>query len=112
MSRFHEILERDIKNVFQSTDDFAEVKTVHYDGEVYTIPIIMDCFKQKDRNILQNDNAQGIHRIVGTMYAAYDDMGCQPEKGQPIFVDGKQYYVVTSECEMGQLAIGLGAFDE
>lgn len=117
MSAFKDMVERDIKNVFQNTDEFAELHTVVYDGTTYSnIPIILDFTTQQARNgdryQSSSDHAEGIYLISTTMYAAYSDMQCVPEKDMNIWIDDDKYYIQTSSCEMGQIALGLERLDE
>lgn len=112
MSTFKEMMERDIHNVFLNTDDFAELHQIMYDGETFSINIVLDNFAEDERQILAGDYAQGVFREQVTVYAAYSDMNVLPKKGQRIQIDDKEYYITKSACEIGQIVLNLEAYNE
>jgi hypothetical protein len=114
MSAFKDMVARDVLNVFQNTDEFADNHHVFYDGKDYgDIPVILDNTKEKDREISTvSDHGMGVFAVDTTFYAAYEHMNCIPEKGQRIWIDEDEYYIETSACEMGQIALGLRRNDE
>lgn len=113
MSGFKDSVERDVLNVFLNTDDFADLHAVTYDGITRTIPVVLDNEIEKDRKAYRDDNAQGINIVTATLYAALSDFeGVLPEKDMRICIDDHEYYIVTSKCNMGQLALGLRRYDE
>ena len=114
MSLFREMVARDVMNVFQNADEFAEPHRVYYDGKDYgTIPVILDQTTQKDRDIKsETDHGQGVYAVDSAFFAAYEHMGCVPKKFQRIWVDDVEYRIVTSSCEMGQIELGLRSHDE
>lgn len=114
MSSFKDMVARDVLNVFQNSDEFAEDRRVFYDGKDFgTIPVILDQTTQKDRDIKsETDYGQGVYAVDATFFTAYEHMGCVPEKFQRIWVDDVEYRIVTSSCEMGQIELGLRRHDE
>lgn len=122
MSGFKEAVMRDVHNVFLNLDEFAEKRTIRYDGETYVdIPIVLTGLKEQDRRQLQADHAQGLYLVSSVLHCALSDLdGKQPEKGQRIKIndregDGgffREFYVATSTCEMGMLRVELEAIDE
>lgn len=122
MSGFKDMVAADNHNVFLNIDEFAERRTVEYDGERYVdIPIVMSGMKEKDRRQLMSDHLQGLYLVSSVLHCAAADLGGnQPEKGNRIRIndtecDGgffKEFYVASSVCEMGMLRVELEAIDE
>lgn len=122
MSSFKDMVAADIHNVFLNMNEFAETRTVEYDGDRYTdIPIVMSGLKEKDRRQLVSDHVQGLYLVAAVLHCAISDLGGkQPEKGQRIKINDKEggggffreFYVASSVCEMGMLRIELEAIDE
>lgn len=111
----------DIRNVFLNLGEFAEKRTVEYDGERYEdIPIVLSGLKEKERRKLMSDHAQGLYLVSSVLHCALSDIGgTQPEKGQRIKINDceggrffREFYVATSDCELGMLRIELEAIDE
>lgn len=118
---FRDMVAADIKGVFLNVSEFAETRTVIYDGVTYAgIPIVITGLKEQDRHQLETDHAQGLYRVTSVMHCALSDLhGNQPEKAGRIRIqddeDGaffRSYYVASSVCEMGMLRIELEAIDE
>ena len=110
MSGFKDMVAADIHNVFLNTDEFAELRTIRYDGEEY-----------QDRRQLQSDHVQGLYLVTSVLHCALSDLGGkQPEKGGRIEVNDEEggggffrrFYVASSVCEMGMLRVELEAIDE
>lgn len=122
MSGFRDMVANDIHSVFLSLDEFADHRTVMYDGETYRdIPIVLSGLKEKDRRQLQSDHVQGLYLVSTVLHCAIADLGGkQPEKGQRIKINDKEggggffreFYVASSICEMGMLRVELEAIDE
>ena len=122
MSGFKDMVAADIHNVFLNTDEFAELRTIRYDGEEYVdIPIVLTGLKEQDRRQLQSDHVQGLYLVTPVLHCALSDLGGkQPEKGGRIEVNDEEggggffrrFYVASSVCEMGMLRVELEAIDE
>lgn len=122
MSGFKDMVAADIHNVFLNTDEFAELRTIRYDGEEYVdIPIVLTGLKEQDRRQLQSDHVQGLYLVTSVLHCALSDLGGkQPEKGGRIEVNDEEggggffrrFYVAFSVCEMGMLRVELEAIDE
>lgn len=127
MSGFKDMVAADIRNVFLNTEEYAELRTVIYDGATYDgpehkgIPIVLTGLKEQDRRQLVSDHVQGLYLVSSVLHCAIDDLGGnQPEKGTRIKIndqegDGgffREYYVASSVCEMGMLRVELEAVDE
>ncbi|MEG0941912.1 MAG: hypothetical protein RSE64_08455 [Oscillospiraceae bacterium] len=112
MSGFKDMVESDVAKVLQNVNEFAELHQIVYDGKTFTANIVLDNTAQKDRPTIVSDNAEGLFIVTTTLYAAFANLQCVPKKGQRIWVDNDEYYIVTSSCEIGQIALGLRRFDE
>lgn len=112
----------DVHGVFLNTDEFAEMRSVYYDDELYAdIPVVLTGPKETARTQRREDHAEGLYAVRPVMHCALSDMGGrQPEKGARIAIneragtDGfyRQYYILASDCEMGMLRLELEAIDE
>lgn len=118
MSGFKKMVEADIKKVFINQDEFADLYTIIYDGETYeNIPVVLSGIKEKDRQQLVWDHAQGLYLVTTVMHLAASDLnGVIPEKGARLkIIDGnffREYYVASSLHNMGMLRVELEGIDE
>lgn len=123
---FKEMVEADNRNVFLNTDEFAELRKVVYDGTTYDgedrqgIPVVLSGLKEQDRPqlVTSSDHAQGLYLVTSVLHCAASDLGGNvPEKGMRIKIsDGpvyfREFYVATSNCELGMVICELEAIDE
>ena len=127
---FKDMVKADNLNVFMNTLEFADYRTIIYDGVTYDgaddyegkgVPIVMTGLKEKDRTTIQSDHAQGLYRVTSVLHMRIDDLGGnQPEKGALIKINDeeggggffREFYVAFSGCEMGMLRVELEAIDE
>lgn len=118
---FKDMVAADIKGVFLNLDEFAEKRSIVYDGETYEdIPVVISGLKEQDRHQLESDHAQGLYLVTSVLHCALDDLnGKQPEKGSRIKIQDdeggafyRSFYVASSVCEMGMLRVELEAIDE
>lgn len=119
MSTFKDMVAADNEAVFLNTDEFAELRTIRYDGEEYVdIPIIITDLKEKDRRQIASDHAQGLYMVSGTLHCCKADLGGhQPEKGTEIRINNREggggffsrYTVAKSSCAGGMLRVELEA---
>lgn len=122
MSSFKDMVKADNSGVFLNLNEFAESRTVIYDGETYEdIPVVMSGLKEKDRKrSVISDHAQGLFSVSSILHLKASDLGGhQPEKGQKIKINDEEggkyfrhFYVASSVCELGMLRIELEAIDE
>ncbi len=124
MSGFKDMVAEDNRTVWMNDSEFAERRTIRYDGEVYAnIPIVLSGAKQSERPVMvsNGDHGQGLYLASVVLHCALSDLGGnQPEKGMRIQIndeDGgggfyREYYVTASDCEMGMLRVELEAIDE
>lgn len=119
MSAFKDMVSADNAAVFLNVDEFADKRTVRYDGEDYVdIPIVLTGMKEKDRRQVVSDHAQGLYLVSGTLYCRKDDLGGrQPKKGVEISINNREggggffrrYTVAASSCAEGMLRVELEA---
>lgn len=122
---FKNMVAEDNRNVFLNLDEFAERRTIIYNGVTYDggdhtgIAVILTGLKEQARRQLQSDHAQGLYQVSATLYCdAMDLNGRQPEKGMRIKISEgyrgffREFYVASSICEMGMLRIALEEIDE
>ena len=124
MSGFKDSVADDIHSVFLNLDEFAEKRTIRYDGEEYRdIPIVLSGAKQSKRpvSISSGDHGQGLYLVSAVLHCSISDLGGkQPERGARIQIndeaDGggffREYSVAASDCEVGMLRVELEAIDE
>lgn len=122
MSGFKDMVAADNRNVFLSLNEFAELRTIRYDGDIYTdIPIVLSGLKEKDRRQLVSDHVQGLYIVSSVLHCAQSDLGgVQPERGARISINDeeggggffREFYVASSVCELGMLRVELEAIDE
>jgi hypothetical protein len=121
---FKDMVAADIKAVFLNDGEFADLRTVIYDGETYTdIPIVLIRPKESARRQIStgNDHAEGLYLVTAVMHCAKDDLGGNvPEKGQRIKINDaeggegffREFYVASSMLEVGMLHVELEGIDE
>ncbi|MGN0184673.1 MAG: hypothetical protein ACI4AL_06110 [Aristaeellaceae bacterium] len=124
MSGFKDMVAEDNRTVWMNDSEFAERRTIRYDGEVYAnIPIVLSGAKQSERpvSISSGDHGQGLYLVSAVLHCSISDLGGkQPERGTRIQIndeaDGggffREYYVAASDCEVGMLRVELEAIDE
>lgn len=122
MSGFKDMVAADNRHVFLNLSEYAEKRTIRYDGEDYAdIAIVLSGMKEKDRRQLVSDHVQGLYLVSSVLHCSVDDLGGnQPEKGQRISINDqeggggffREFYVASSVCEMGMLRVELEAIDE
>lgn len=120
---FREQLNADLKGVFLNDAEFADRRTVEYDGKTYKdVAAVMSGLQEKERRqlVTTGDRAEGLYLVEAMFYCDIDDLdGNQPEKGMRIAIsdaDGsgfmRQFRVASSTCELGMLRLELEAIDE
>ena len=119
MSAFKDMVAADNLNVFLNTNEFADIRTIVYDGVTYTdIPVVINGNVEKDRSQGTSDHMQGLYMVSKILHCAREHLGGnQPEKGAQITIsdeDGflRSFYVAESDSEEGMLRIELEAVDE
>ena len=122
MKTFKQIVQQDMYDVFLNLDEFADKRTVIYNGNTYLdIPIVLEGPEETDRRQLVSDHVQGLFLVSTVLHCAMADLGGnQPEKGQRIKINDeeggggffREYYVASSICEMSMLRVELEAIDE
>ena len=84
MSAFKDMVAADNLAVFLNDGEFADRRTVRYDGAVYAdIPIVLSGIKQSDRPVMvsSGDHGQGLYLASAVLHCALSDLGGnQPER--------------------------------
>lgn len=118
MSKFKDMVKRDIHKVFLNTSEFAEKRAVRYDGEEYPdIPVVLEGPVREKRDRLTDDHVRGLHMMTAVLYCAQEDMGGKvPKQGASLEIATREggrffqkYYVVASTSHMGMLHVELEA---
>ena len=126
MKNFKEMVAEDNLGVFLNDEEFADRRTVRYDGETYrNIPVLLTKVMQSKTPFgvaTTGERIEGIHRISAVAHMALTHLrGNIPEqkryieisdgfsKGEPWFV---RYKIAVSDVEMGMVRLELEAFDE
>ena len=83
---FKDMLTSDIHDVFLNLEEFAELRTVRYDGETYQdIPVVLEGPVNEEREQLRDDHIQGLHRVSAVLHCAESDLGGKlPRQGCPL----------------------------
>ena len=120
---FKDMIEHDIKAVFLNADEFAERRTVKFDGYVFEdIPINLHGLDDTKRDQRLTDHAQGLFRVSNVLHVASSDLGGhRPERGTRFYIsaadeDGEEYfevfYVASVYDQGGMFRIELEGVDE
>ena len=119
MSKFKDMVKRDIHKVFLNTSEFAENRTVRYDGEEYPdIPVVLEGPVEEKRCRLTDDHVLGLHLVTAVLYCAREDLGGKlPKQGKSIEINTRRpggtffrkYYIAASADEAGMLHMELEA---
>lgn len=122
MSGFKDMVAGDNLTVFLSDKDFAEKRTIKYNGGTYVdIPVLITKLKEKDRRQLVTDHVEGLYLVTTVLHCSLDDIGGYlPEKGQRISINDQEggegyfyrYKVSSSGVSMGMVRAELEAYDE
>lgn len=112
MLDFKEQFAKDLKNVFHSTNDFAELMRVIYGDEVYEVPVVIDEDVQHDRDIPSTDHADGIFLCDTVAYINSDDLGVTPRKGTRIVIGADEYAIEKVSKIRSELVLYLQRYDE
>ena len=119
---FKQQLAADNLDVFLNTMEFAELRTVIYDGERFEdVPLVLAEPEEEVRPQLATDHAEGLYQVTAKLFCALDDLGGYlPEQGQRLQINDEaggggffqEYYVASSICEMGLVELELEAISE
>ena len=113
------MVESDNNTVFMNTEEYADLHTVRYDGNLYKeVPCVISQMKAQDRNVPTADHAQGIYLVTAVCHFPLSKLdNIIPEKGKRIDISDetgfmKRYYVAQSGCDLGMVRLELEAYDE
>jgi len=118
VSGFKDMVARDIHRVFLNTGEFAETRSIKYDGVEYPdIPVVLEGPKNETRDRQADDHARGLHMATSILYCAQSDLGGKlPKQGKSLEITTREgghffqkYYIVSAIDSMGMLHIELEA---
>lgn len=112
---FKSQIARDMK-VFHNPAEMAELLDIYYNGNCYTVPVVMDHTQAKDRPTTA-DHAEGINQIDCVAYMALTDIGIVPQKGASIEIGTEQtgyteYQISNANCEDGEVILEMVVYAE
>ena len=101
---------------FHNTAEFGTIRTIRYDGGIYTVPVVLDYEKAAERKQLSGDNGEGINSIEAIAYIALADLEFTPSRGNTIDIEDygiyRMFNINSAKCEDGEIILELGAYDE
>lgn len=117
---FKEMVAQDVRKVFLNTDEFAERRTVRYDGETYQdIPVVMEApgTERRENSQMARDHMSGLYTASAVLFCARDDLGGKlPRPGDQMEISIKtgedfydRYHVASAADQMGMLRMELEA---
>ncbi len=121
---FKECAAADIKAVFLDLDEFAERRTVRYDGETYPDVRVVFTGPTGTRRVTLtqswSDHTQGLYKQELVAYFDVKDIGGrQPKRDAPFYIQDVEvedffhcYNIEESTMEGGMVRLGLGATQE
>lgn len=104
--------ERDLEAVFHNPSEHADVVEFWYDGNRYSMPIILDHAGAQDRKKPSMDNVDGIILVDLVMYVSLLDLKVTPKKGQRVEIGDDVYTIRKVEIEAGEIVLRLEMLDE
>lgn len=114
----------EVEKAFLNPDEFADVRTVIYDGVTYKDIIVIEVGPKEGKRSsvvqMQHDFGQGLYKRSVVLYIAEKDLGgVKPEQGSHLSVNEEQggtffhkFRVVESTTEMGMYRMKLEEVDE
>ncbi|MCM1217506.1 MAG: hypothetical protein NC331_13845 [Lachnospiraceae bacterium] len=112
MKNFKQLLEQDLESTFYRTDEFAELRTVEYDGRMKKIPVIFASDTVSDRKISVKDKAEGLYKVSVVVRMQLESLGITPRKGKTLYIDDEEYKIDTVSSEDGEIILGLEIMGE
>lgn len=101
---------------FHNPGEFAEMTDIWYQGDLYTVPAVIDHLTEADRQKPGGDHAEGIYRVEAMLYISHEDIGIVPQKGREIEIEEAGavncYTIEKSSYEAGEIILELGAYTE
>lgn len=121
---FKDCAAADVRNVFLNSAEFAQVRTVIYDGVAYEDIPVVECGPTEEKRSsviqMQNDFGQGLYKRSITLYCSGQYLnGFKPEQGTHLSMNERKgspffhkYRVAESRTEMGMFRLELEEVDE
>ena len=112
MNSFKDMLAKDVADVFNNANEFAEKMLIYYDGQAYenTSLILDKTAKNRPRN--KDDYETLTYKYDATAYINEKELGFIPKKNHSLIIDDIDYNIVEVSNEMGEIVIGLEVYDE
>lgn len=112
MNSFKDMLAKDIADVFNNANEFAEQMLIYYDGQPHeNISLILDK-TAKDRNRNKDDYETLTYKYDATAYINEKELGFMPKKNHSLVINGVDYNIVEVTNEIGEIVIKLEVYDE
>lgn len=112
MPNFKAQIERDIKDVFHNSGEFAEITDFWYKGTRYSLPVVIEYETARERSKSAHDYADGIFIADAKLYIAHSDLKVIPKQGNIITIADNEYRIVKAVNDMGEIILDLEMFDE
>jgi hypothetical protein len=103
---------RDVKTVFHNTAEFAEKTEIAYNGRTYNIDAMLDYTGTEYRKAPSGDHAEGVFLADAKLYIPESDINPPPRPGRNIKVGKKDFRIVKTGIEMGEIVLDLEEFTE
>lgn len=104
MSKFRQMVQKDLKNIFLNPQEFAELHNLNGSECMASVQALTN----KDMLVSSTTGLDGITGQTVNVYCALVDLEERPTHGQLFTLDDETYYVVNVEDNMGMLKIMLG----
>ena len=102
--------------VFHNCGEFGSMTDLWYQGEKYTVPLIIDHTAADERQRLSGDNVDGLYKSDCLVYISHCDLGFIPKKDRQIEIDiagaVEMYQIENVEYEDGEIILELVVLDE
>lgn len=112
MKNFKQLLEQDLKSTFYRTDEFAELRTIEYDGKIKQIPVIFASDMASNRKISVKDKAEGLYKTSAVVRMQLESLGITPRKDKMLYIEDDAYRINTVSNVDGEIVLGLEYMDE
>lgn len=112
METFKAMAARDILKVFHNSDEFSEEKTIVYDGQEYTVPVVVSDHNPEEWTKNKSEYSQGVYSIHKTVYIPVEALDFIPEATHRFEMDDTDWDIASVSIEMGELVLSLERYDE
>lgn len=116
---FREAVQNDIRNAFHNSREFSETHDVWYNGETYSVPVVVTEYIPEEYEITggRMDGSRrfgdGIYSLKKTVYIPYEALGFLPKINNQIYIDKDSYNILSSELLQGkEIVLKVERYDE